>query len=205
MALLFPHELCPGAVAELPPAGPHSLPPRSPKKLGNPTRDIPQEFLAGRKPTPGSPPLAGSTHRRRLLRVAFPAAMAVGRLPSSDAFLLLLLLFCAAAMKTLTRAGGERGQLSASPAPAELLPAVVPPPLADEEEKVRGSREIGNGRKFSLFSPDQRSAESKEPGWGQEGLAACRARSVPESKHSERGEHLTLLPEFPAVTLKEQN
>lgn len=74
-----------------------------------------------------------------------------------------------------------------------------------EEEKLRGSRGIRNGRKFSLFSPDQRSAESREPGWGQEGLAACRARSVPESKHSERGEHLTLLPEFPAVTLNEQN
>lgn len=56
-------------------------------------------------------------------------------------------------------------------------------------------------------------AENKQPGWGQRGLAASRARSalagavswMPESKHGEERHHLTLLPEFPAVTFEEQN
>lgn len=159
----------------LAPARSRSLPPHSPTNLGNPTRDIPQEFLAGRKPTPGSPTLAGSTHRRHLLRVAFPASMAVGCLPSSDALLLLLLLFRAAAVKTLTRAGGERGQLSASPVPAKLLPAVVPPP----KKKNSGGAEEFETEGNSHFSPQistRRRAESlagARRGSQPAGLARC--------------------------------
>lgn len=174
VAPLFLHQLQLEAFTDLAPAGSRSLPPHSPTNLGNPTRDIPQEFLAGRKPTLGSPPLAGSTHRRRLLRVVFPAAMAVGLLPSSDA-LLLLLLFRATAVKTLTRARGERGQLSASPAPAELLPAVVPPP----KKKNSGGAEEFETEGNSHFSPQisaRRRAESPagaRRGSQPAGLARC--------------------------------
>lgn len=100
----------------------HPLSPLQPSKAANSRSGNPATPAGVSRTAHGRfPPPAATTRRAPLTGearsgLAFPTAMAAGPLPSSDALLLLLLLFRAQPslqpllQKTLTSAGGERSQ-----------------------------------------------------------------------------------------------